>query len=189
VFLFFLFNRLLEGRPEFGSGAFFFLGAGFMLTETKAITELGLAFGNSWQVIGIAILAILLMAFAANALLQRWKVRHSWVVYLLLLLTLLVGWAVANTGGLPSTWEGRLGFAALLTSPVFFSGMIFSNLLRSQEGISGMMATNLLGAMFGGLLEYNSMYFGFRFLYLLAGILYALVFIFESVKKKAIFAG
>ena len=36
------------------------------------------------------------------------------------------------------------------------------------------MAANLLGAMCGGLLEYNAMYFGFRFLYLLAAILYLL---------------
>ena len=28
---------------------FFFLGAGFMLVETKAITELGLLFGNTWH--------------------------------------------------------------------------------------------------------------------------------------------
>jgi hypothetical protein len=34
------------------------------------------------------------------------------------------------------------------------------------------MAMNLLGAMLGGLLEYNAMYFGFRFLYGLAGLLY-----------------
>jgi len=31
----------------------------------------------------------------------------------------------------------------------------------------------LIGAMCGGILEYNSMYFGFRFLYVLAGVLYA----------------
>ena len=36
------------------------------------------------------------------------------------------------------------------------------------------MALNLLGAMCGGLLEYNSMYFGFQFLYWLALALYAL---------------
>jgi hypothetical protein len=32
---------------------------------------------------------------------------------------------------------------------------------------------NLMGAMCGGVLEYNSMYFGFHFLYLLALGLYA----------------
>ncbi|MFX4481844.1 hypothetical protein ABTA99_19430, partial [Acinetobacter baumannii] len=29
---------------------YFWLGAGFMLVETKAITELGLQFGNTWLV-------------------------------------------------------------------------------------------------------------------------------------------
>jgi len=39
------------------------------------------------------------------------------------------------------------------------------------------MASNLLGAMLGGFLEYNSMYFGFRSLYVLALGLYALAFL------------
>ncbi|MGH9553811.1 MAG: spermidine synthase, partial [Terriglobales bacterium] len=39
---------------------FFFLGAGFMLIETKAITELGLNFGNTWYVIAITIAAIMI---------------------------------------------------------------------------------------------------------------------------------
>ena len=34
---------------------YFFLGGGFMLVETKAITELGLLLGNTWQVVGITI--------------------------------------------------------------------------------------------------------------------------------------
>ena len=35
------------------------------------------------------------------------------------------------------------------------------------------MSANLFGAMCGGLLEYNAMYFGFQFLYWLAAALYA----------------
>jgi hypothetical protein len=38
------------------------------------------------------------------------------------------------------------------------------------------MAMNLLGAMCGGLLEYNAMYFGFRFLYVIAMGLYLMAF-------------
>src|SRR5499427_6264454 len=45
-------------RPKFGHLPFFFLGAGFMLIETKGITEMGLTFGNTWQVIGIVIAGI-----------------------------------------------------------------------------------------------------------------------------------
>jgi surface polysaccharide O-acyltransferase-like enzyme len=63
-------------KPVFSSSAFFFLGAGFMLIETKAITELGLTFGNTWQVIGIVISAILLMAFLANCAVQWFRIRR-----------------------------------------------------------------------------------------------------------------
>src|SRR5262249_38674459 len=42
--------QLLTAR----SGVFFFLGAGFMLIETKGITELGLVFGNTWSVVAAA---------------------------------------------------------------------------------------------------------------------------------------
>ena len=44
----------LKSRLSFESEKviFFLLGAGFMLIETKAITELGLTFGNTWHVRG-----------------------------------------------------------------------------------------------------------------------------------------
>jgi hypothetical protein len=67
---------------------------------------------------------------------------------------------------------------------MFFSGILFSTLLRSRGAISGMMAMNLLGAMCGGLLEYNSMYFGFQFLYILAGGLYVAALLSEIVAFK-----
>ena len=52
-------GNFMRERPAFSHAVFFFLGAGFMLVETKAITEMGLTFGNTWQVIGVAILSIL----------------------------------------------------------------------------------------------------------------------------------
>jgi hypothetical protein len=45
-------------------------------------------------------------------------------------------------------------------------------LLSAEHRISSVMAVNLMGTMCGGILEYNSMYFGFRFLYVLALGLY-----------------
>jgi SAM-dependent methyltransferase len=182
-----IFSRFLDGRPQFGTAPFFFLGAGFMLIETKAITELGLVFGNSSQVIGIVIIAILVMAFLANFVVRRYTIERSSIAYLLLLFSLAIGWWIAHTGGLPSAWHGRIGLAVVLTSPMFFSGILFSTLLRSRGAISGMMAMNLLGAMCGGLLEYNSMYFGFRFLYILAAGLYIVAYLSELIafKRKA----
>ena len=50
-------------------------------------------------------------------------------------------------------------------------------MLGASLGIAGVMSLNIMGAMLGGLLEYNAMYFGYRFLYLLAMALYVLAFV------------
>jgi SAM-dependent methyltransferase len=175
---------LLDARPSFTEAPFFLLGAGFLLVETKAITELGLAFGNTWQVIGIVILSILAMAFFANLLVARLHRVRETPAYLLLLGTLLLGWFVAGRGGLLPTPLGRLGAAVLLTGPLFFSGIAFSALLARGRPIAPAMAANLLGAMFGGLLEYNAMYFGFRALYLLAFGFYALALVATLLENR-----
>jgi hypothetical protein len=146
---------------------------------------MGLTFGATWHVIGVVIAGILVMAFLANAAVQRFGWARRRLFYALLLASLGIGWWISRSGGLPSTNWGRLGTTALLTSPMFFSGIVFSTLLASRRRIAGIMALNLLGAMAGGLLEYNSMYFGFRFLYLLAAACYALAFLFGLWSRKA----
>ena len=170
---FVLYASFFRQRPKFSHLPFFFLGAGFMLVETKAITEMGLTFGNTWQVIAIAIASILVMAFLANGIVQRLRVSGTSFIYFLLFVSLAVGWWVATSGGLSSTTAGRIGTAVILTCPLFFSGIVFSTLLSAESRISSVMSMNLMGAMCGGVLEYNSMYFGFHFLYLLALGLYA----------------
>lgn len=176
-----LIASLLPERAGTTNLSFFLLGAGFMLVETKSITELGLTFGNSWQVIGLVIAGIMIMAFLANLVVQRVAISSPTLPYVLLLTTLLLGWWISGLGGLSSTWLGRLGTIALLTSPLFSSGIVFSTLLKTRGEISGVMSANLFGAMCGGLLEYNSMYFGFRFLYLMAAGLYVLAFAWDLV--------
>ena len=80
--------------------------------------------------------------------------------------------------------EPRWSACVLLTVPLFFSGFVFSTLI-GKEGvnISTALAYNLMGALFGGLMEYNSMYFGFAFLYLLAMGFYGLAWVF-SVSRQ-----
>jgi SAM-dependent methyltransferase len=172
-------GNFIAERPRVSELSFFLLGAGFMLVETKAITELGLTFGNTWQVIGIVIGWILLMAFLANTAVRVLNVRRPHVAYVLLLGSLVGGWLLVGAGGLPATTAGRLATAAILTSPMFFSGIVFSTLLAGRGAVAAVMAANLLGAMVGGMVEYNSMYFGFRFLYLLAMAFYAAAFVFS----------
>ena len=160
--------NFITERPRSGELSFLLLGAGFMLVETKAITELGLTFGSTWRVTAVVISGVLLMAFLANTFVERFRIHRPQLAFVLLLASLAAGWAIAGKGGFGPTAAGKLATVALLTSPMFFSGIVFSTLLQGRRAIAAVMAANLSGAMLGGLVEYNSMYFGFRFMYLLA---------------------
>src|SRR5258707_4005909 len=74
---------------ERGYLPFFFLGAGFMLVETKAITELGLHLGGTWFVVAATILLVLTMAFLANLLVQRGRAPRTGFAYFGLMLSLV----------------------------------------------------------------------------------------------------
>jgi hypothetical protein len=178
--LFVIGNFLVE-RPRFNHLSLFFLGMGFMLIETKGITEMGLTFGNTWQVIGVVIAGILIMAWLGNCAVQWLRIKHPLVPYLSLWAALAIGWFIAGSGGFSSNPIGRLETAIVLTCPLFFSGIVFSTLLSTKGAVSGMMAMNLLGAICGGLLEYNSMYFGFRSLYIVAMACYFCAFLSDLI--------
>jgi spermidine synthase len=162
----------LNDPIERGYVPFFFLGSGFMLVETKAITELGLHLGGTWFVVAATITMVLAMAFLANLLVQRKGFRQSRYAYIGLFISLLVGYFYARNHELIAFGSPLMSLViscVLLTIPMFFSGIVFSTLIgKSGNNISTALAYNLMGALFGGLMEYNSMYFGFAFLYLLA---------------------
>jgi spermidine synthase len=173
----------LTGPAERGYLPFFFLGAGFMLVETKAITELGLHLGGTWFVIAATIILVLVMAFLANLIVRGKVFQQTGLAYLGLLVSLLVGYFYARNHELVAIGSPLASLAVscvLLTLPLFFSGIVFSTLIgRSDVNISTALAYNLMGALFGGLMEYNSMYFGFAFLYLLAMGFYFLAWMFS----------
>ena len=138
-----LLSLLLVGNfvgeaPRFSHLSFFFLGAGFMLVETKGITEMGLTFGNTWQVIGIVFAGILIMAFLGNCLVQWLHIRRSHAAYLFLsggARRRLAGGAVRRF--CRPRPLGRLETAALLSLPLLFSGIVFSTLLRRGAASPG----------------------------------------------------
>ena len=169
---------------------FFFLGAGFMLVETKAITELGLHLGGTWLVIAAAIMLVLIMAFLANLIVTRTARGLAGPAYLGLFVSLLVGYGLAISHGQwmfgPPVVQLMLS-CFVLTIPLFFAGIIFSSLIgEAKINISTAFSYNLMGALFGGVMEYNSMYFGFAFLYLLALGFYSLAWVFS--RKSATFS-
>jgi hypothetical protein len=167
------------------TAAFFFLGAGFMLIETRSITELGLTFGNTWQVVSVVIAGILVMGFLANQWVDRRGPVAPRPTFVLLGVTLALGWllnrlAIAGLV-LPAA---RLVQPVVLTAPLFFAGLIFSSELRRGGQIGTVLCANLFGAMLGGFLEYNSMYWGFSSLYPLGLALYAAAFVCTERAQK-----
>lgn len=178
------FKGQTDNRPRLNHGVFFLLGSGFMLIETKAITELGLTFGNTWHVIGIVIAGILAMAFVANCAVQWLRIQRLTIPFGLLMGSLALGMMISKSGGFGSTTVGRISTLLVLTCPMFFSGLCFSTMLRYTTDISRAMAANLIGAMAGGLLEYNSMYFGFQWLYGLALAVYGLAMVLSVTRCR-----
>jgi SAM-dependent methyltransferase len=183
-------NRLMPSANRDEAGGFswpcFLLGAGFMLLETKAITELALFYGSTWVVVGVVIAAILVMAFLANLLLIRVRSLPVIVAYGLLLAALGGSLAMsyahaAPGGGTGGEWTTRLVRTAVITLPLFFAGVAFSTELKRSASVGAALSSNLLGAMLGGCLEYNAMYFGYRSLYVVAMGVYALALLTSLV--------
>lgn len=179
-----LIRRLIPGLSRGFSLPCFFLGAGFMLLETKAITELALVYGSTWIVVSIVIASILIMAFLANLLVIKKGAPVSLITYGLLFVSLFIGLGLTFTSFSNFTpWLGRIIIPIALTFPLFFSGFAFSTELKKSPSVAVALSSNLMGAMLGGFLEYNSMYFGFQSLYIFAFVMYALA-LFGSMRAK-----
>ena len=156
-----------------------------MLVETKAITELCLYFGSTWTVT-----AITNLFDSANGLFLKlgsynFEINRAQLPLVLLLLSLGAGLWFASHGGMPLTPVGTICEVLLVTCPIFFSGMAFSCLLKKSDNIAVALSENILGAIAGGMLEYSSMYLGYRALYVIAMVIYGLVLL-ASLKPAAI---
>lgn len=155
----------------------FFLGAGFMLLETKGITELALNYGTTWYVNSIIIIFILLMGFLANYYVMKNGIPNLVLIYSLLFSAILFSLYLTTIGSITNLpLVNKIVMPIGLTLPLFFSGMAFSSALKTTENVGSALYSNLLGAMLGGFLEYNSMYFGFKSLYVFALIMYILAY-------------
>lgn len=153
-----------SGRGVGFDGQFFLLGSGFMLIETKSLTELGLDFGNTWYLIPIVISTILVLGYLANWAVERLPRLSIGFCYLLLLISIgseAIFWLSARASSLahPLSAMARLG---ILMAPLFFSALVFSLTLRQKNDINRALSSNLLGAMAGGFAEYLSMSLGFH---------------------------
>ena len=153
--------------------AFFFLGAGFMLLETKSIVQFALLWGSTWSSASLAIAAVLFMALASTAIAARVRMTTQWPIGALLLALLVANYLIPvgrvsfNSRLLESAF-----YAGLVFSPVLCAGLLFSSSFSTSTSTAGDFGANLFGAMTGGILEYLSLLAGYRFLLFLVGACY-----------------
>ena len=172
----FLLQRTV-GLPNLGSREslhLFFLGAGFLLLETKAVTELALLFGSTWVVNSVVIGAFLTMALLANAFIM-WRPVSRRRAYIGLFVFLAVSalFPYATLDALPT--PAKVAAAGIIAAlPVFFSGLVFSRSFRDVSKPAPALGVNLLGAVIGGALENTVMVAGTPILGVLAIVFYSL---------------
>ena len=171
---------LLSPNMKSLSWHFFFLGAGFLLIETKSITEMALMFGSTWIINSFVIAGILIMILLANYYSSRFKVNFK-IFYILLFVIIIINFLIKPSTFLFDSFLLKILGISLVSAPIFFAGVIFATSFKKVNIIPNAFGSNILGAVLGGLLEYNSLVFGIKSLYLIALVLYALSFIF--IKK------
>jgi SAM-dependent methyltransferase len=157
------------------NGRMFFLGAAFLLVETKAVVQLALVFGSTWIVNSLVFAAILVMILAANLYVLRVKeVNLKWH-YALLFAGLALHIFVPLDAFLAGNFLWRyVGPCALALGPMFFAGVIFAVSFRASKEPDRDFGANIAGAVVGGFAEYLSMLLGFQYLLLVAMLFYGL---------------
>ena len=164
--LVFLFTPGRSVRPNW---QMFFMGAGFMLLETKSVVHLALLFGSTWMVNSIVVFAILVMILCSNLFVLAVKPARVWPYYLLLALALGVGIVIPMGSflGLPE-WQRVVASCAVVFLPIFFAGIVFATAFRDSASPDIDFGSNIAGAVLGGLSEALSLMIGFNSLLVLA---------------------
>jgi hypothetical protein len=179
--------RAVSGRAAGSVDAtFFFLGAGFLLLETRGVTALALLIGSTWRVTSAVFAGVLVMALASTGLVSLLSRKATTrprgaLIYAFLGVCLLVTGVVSleDLAALPPLASAAAG-ALLVSLPLFASGVLFATALERAGDTDRAVASNLLGALFGGLAEYVSMLIGFRALVLVAALFYAVAVVADA---------
>ena len=150
-------------------GRMFFLGAGFMLLETKAVVQLALLFGSTWLVNSAVFFTVLVLILLANLyVLKVPRIQLPWH-YCGLLAFLAAGIIVPLdlflSGGI--LWRYIVPCIIAL-GPILFAGVIFAQTFRGTSNPDQALGSNIAGAVLGGLAESLSAVLGFQYLLLVA---------------------
>jgi hypothetical protein len=173
----FLFAPVRTIRPN---GQMFFLGAGFMLLETKGVVHLALLFGSTWVVNSIVFFSVLVLILLSNLFVWAIKPKVLWPYYALLVASLLVNASVPMSTFLALPGADKVFVSCtVIFVPIFFAGVIFATAFRDSRQPDVDFGSNIGGVILGGLSEYFSLMLGFNYLLFIAIAFYLLSMIFR----------
>ena len=171
------------------SGDFFFLGAAFLLIETKSVVNFNLLFGSTWFVNSLVFVGMLLSVLIAIWINQKYTIKNlAWPSFLLLVILGLNYLIPLEKFLLPNFWIRYIVSIVFFFSPILLANIIFSNLFKKSKNAAENFGANTLGAFFGGMFEYMALLLGYHNLILIAVIFYCLAFMFVLKRLKASYA-
>jgi hypothetical protein len=162
-----------------------FMGAAFLLLETKNVVQFALLFGATWFVNALVFAGVLIAVYLAVETASRIRLPRPAVLYAALLASLVLAWVVPQESllGLPMVPRFLAG-SALAFAPVFLANLVFAQRFANVEASGTAFAVNLLGAMVGGTLEYVALITGYHFILIVIGVLYGLAFL-TGLRRKS----
>lgn len=164
-----------EDRPWRLNPRMFFLGAAFMLVETKAVVHMALLFGSTWIVNTIVFAGVLVMILAANVFVTKIRPVNLSPYYAALMIALFINAFVPLDSLLGFSRGWQIAGACLLAfTPILVAGVIFAICFSRSDHPDMDFGANVAGAMVGGLVENSSMLLGFRYLTLVIAAVYLL---------------
>ena len=156
----------------------FFMGAAFLLLETKNVATFALLFGTTWFVNALVFAGILVVVLAAVETTRRVKTPPLPIIFAGIAASLALAWVVRPEWLLPLAFWPRLVAATLLAFlPIFLANIAFAKRFQQSSDSQEAFAVNLIGAMVGGCLEYAALVTGYNNLLLLTGALYLAAFL------------
>lgn len=170
----------------------FFMGAAFLLLETKNVVQFALLFGTTWVVNALVFTGILLSVYAAVELSRRVRFRRPIRLYYVLVAALVIAWAIPSHALLSLDLPLRFVSAILVAfTPIFLANLVFAERFKGVGSSTAAFGANLLGAMVGGILEYSALIVGYRSLLIVTAVLYGLAFLFgrRHLEQGAVAAG
>jgi spermidine synthase len=156
----------------------FFMGAAFLLLETRYVATFALLFGTTWLVNAMVFGGVLVIVLAAVETTRRFRTPPLPVVFAGVALSLLLAWFVRPDWLLALPQLPRLLVAVVLAFlPIYLANVAFSKRFAESADTRAAFAVNLLGAMLGGCLEYAALVTGYRNLLVVVGVLYLVAFL------------